>query len=293
MTQSVGSGTYNVTIPSLSDNASIVDAFKYYHQGGLTGSPAANSVEQYIIDINNRAQYVENVLGYTTTNPINSGTTNPTYTLNSRVTTLEGTVGSSLASTYVKMIPSSNSGTASRNIITPSTATIIPLTIQGVVAQSADLQQWQTSAATVAKVDSTGKIFSYDGYSTAEVATVSGTQTFTNKTLTTPIQTVGTNTRTASYVLALSDQSKIIEVNSSSATTIGIPLDATVNFPIGTYIVILQTGTGQVTIDPAIGIPTSVTVNSTPGLKTRTQWSMVTLIKRGANLWVAAGDITA
>jgi hypothetical protein len=288
LTQSVGSGTYNVTIPSLSDNASIVDAFKYYHQGGLTGSPATNSVEQYLIDINNRAQYIENAIGYTALNPLN-----PSSSLNSRVTTLESTVGTSLASTYVKMIPSSNSVTANRNIITPSTSTIIPLTIQGVVAQSADLQQWQTSAATVAKVDSTGKIFSYDGTSTAEVATVSGTQTFTNKTLTTPIQTVGTNARTSSYVLALSDQSKIVEVNSSSATTVGVPLDSTVNFPVGTYIVILQTGTGQVTIDPAVSLGGSVTVNATPGLKTRTQWSMITLIKRGTNLWVAAGDMTA
>ena len=288
MTQSVGSGTYNVTIPSLSDNASIVDAFKYYHQGGLTGSPATNSVEQYLIDINNRAQYIENAIGYTALNPLN-----PSLTLNSRVTTLEGAVGSSLASTYVKMQPSSNSGTANRNIITPSTATIIPLTIQGSVGQSADLQQWQTSASTVAKVDSTGKLFSYDGTSTAEVATISGTQTFTNKTLTSPIQTIGTNARTASYVLALSDQSKLIEVNSSSATNVGVPLDATVNFPIGTCIAIMQTGTGQVTIDPAIGTPTSVTVNATPGLKTRTQWSMITIIKRGANLWVAVGDLSA
>lgn len=288
MTQSVGSGTYNVTIPSLSDNASIVDAFKYYHQGGTTGSPATNSIEQYLIDINNRAQYIENAIGYTTLNPLN-----PSLSINSRITTLESTVGTSLASTYVKMIPSSNSVTANRNIITPSTSAIIPLTIKGVVAQSADLQQWQTSAATVAKVDSTGKMFSYDGTSMAEVATLSGTQTFTNKTLTTPIQTVGTNARTASYTLTLSDQSKIIEVNSSSATTIGVPLDATVNFPVGTYIVVLQTGTGQVTIDPAISIDGSVTINSTPGLKTRTQWSMVTLIKRGTNLWVAAGDITA
>jgi hypothetical protein len=288
LTQSVGSGTYNVTIPSLSDNASIVDAFKYYHQGGLTGSPATNSLEQYLIDINNRAQYIENAIGYTTLNPLS-----PSSNINSRITTLESTVGTSLASTYVKMIPSSNSVTANRNIITPSTATIIPLTIQGVVAQSADLQQWQTSAATVAKVDSTGKMFAYDGTSTAEVATVSGTQTFTNKTLTTPIQTIGTNPRTSSYVLALSDQSKIIEVNSNSATTVGVPLDSSVNFPIGTCIAIMQTGTAQITIDPAVSVGGSVVVNATPGLKTRTQWSMVTLIKRSANLWVAVGDLTA
>jgi hypothetical protein len=289
LTQSIGSGTYNVTIPALSDNASIVDAFKYYHQGGTSGSPSTNSVEQYFININNRAQYLENVIGYTTTNPINSGTTNPTYTLNARVTTLETTVGTSLASTYVKMQPSSNSVDANRNIIIPTTALIVPLTIQGYPAQTASLQEWQTSAATVAKVDSTGKMFSYDGTSMAQVATISGTQTFTNKTLTTPIQTIGTNAKTASYTLTQSDQSKVIEVNSASATTITIPDESvTTIFPIGTYIVVLQVGTGQVTIAGS-----GFTPNSTPGLKTRTQWSMATLIKRGTNSWVIAGDLTA
>jgi hypothetical protein len=36
-----------------------------------------------------------------------------------------------------------------------------------------------------------------------------------------------------------------------------------------------------------------VTVNGTPGLKTRSQWSLITLIKRAANLWVATGDLVA
>ena len=288
MTQSVGSGTYNVTVPALSDNASIIDAFKYYHQGGLTGSPTTSSIEQYLIDINNRAQYIENAIGYTSLNPLN-----PSSTIDSRIATLETAVGSSLSSTYIKAIPSSNTVTANRNIISPSISSVIPLAIKGVVGQTANLQEWQTSAATVAKVDSTGKLFSYDGTSMAEVATISGTQTFTNKTLTNPIQTIGTNARTSSYTLTLSDQSKIIEVNSSSATNITVPGDANVNFPVGTYIVILQTGTGQITIDTQISINWIITLNATPGTKTRAQWSMATLIKRATNTWVLAGDLTA
>jgi hypothetical protein len=210
-----------------------------------------------------------------------------------RLTTLETTVGTSLSSTYVKMIPSSNDNNATRNFISPATSGIIPMTIQGVLGQSVDLQQWRTSAALVAKVDQNGTFYSYDGTSTAEVATLSGTQTFTNKTLTNPIQTIGTNTRTASYTLVLTDQSKIIEVNSSSATTVTVPLDSEVNFPIGTYVVVMQTGTGQVSVDGKISIGGSVIINTTPGLKLRAQWSMLSLIKRGTNLWVAAGDTVA
>jgi hypothetical protein len=37
----------------------------------------------------------------------------------------------------------------------------------------------------------------------------------------------------------------------------------------------------------------NVTINGTPGLKLRTQYSSATLIKRGSNRWVALGDLTA
>jgi hypothetical protein len=176
MTQSLGT-TYAVTIPSLSDNASVTDAFKYYHQGGLSGSPTTNSVEQYLINVNNRAGSIETAIGW----PYGAGTS-----LSTRVSGLETTVNTNLSSTYVKSVPSSNDTAATRNLVSPSSTSVIPLQIQGLVGQTASLQEWKTSAATVAKVDSTGKVFSHDGSSMAEVATISGTQTITGKTLTSP-----------------------------------------------------------------------------------------------------------
>jgi hypothetical protein len=96
--------------------------------------------------------------------------------------------------------------------------------------------------------------------------------------------------KTASYTLdSLALRDNIIEVSSSSATTITIPADADTNYPVGSSIDILQTNTGQVTIAGAGG----VTVNSTPGLKLRTQWSSATLLKRAANTWIVYGDLTA
>lgn len=279
MTQVIGT-TYQTTIPSLSDNASIVDALKYYHQGGLSGSPATNSIEQYIININDRAATIESAIGW----PYSGGT------IASRLTSLESTVGSSLSSTYIKAVPASNDAAATRNLINPTITTVIPLQIQGAVGQTADLQQWRTSSATVAKVDSTGKVFSHDGTSMAETVTLSGTQTLTNKTLTTPIQTVGTNARVASYTLVLSDQSKVIEVDSTSSTVITIPADASVNFPIGTFIAVLQTNTGQVSI---AGSGFTPSYPPSLGLKLRERWSMATLIKRGTNSWVVSGDTVA
>lgn len=96
--------------------------------------------------------------------------------------------------------------------------------------------------------------------------------------------------KTGSYTLdALTLRDGIIEVANASATTITIPLDSAVNYPVGTSIDILQTSTGQVTIAATGG----VTVNATPGLKLRTQWSSATLLKRAANTWIVYGDLTA
>lgn len=282
MTQNIGTN-YTVTIPALSDDASIVEAFKYYHTGGLTGSVLPNSLEFHITSLNTATTGIQTTLGYTGVSPTPAS-------VHARLTSLENTVGTSLSSTYIKAIPSSNDTPATRNLIQPSTTSVTPLILQGVVGQTADLQQWRTSAGTVAKVTNAGAVFSFDGSSMSEVATLSGIQTLTNKTLSTPIQTIGTNVRTSSYTLALSDQSKIIEMNSSSATVLTIPIDSTVNFPIGTYIVVLRTGTGSVTIEGMVGVPSGVVINFTPGLTLRAQWSMATLIKRAANTWVLSGD---
>ena len=96
--------------------------------------------------------------------------------------------------------------------------------------------------------------------------------------------------KTASYALStLTHRDSMIEMSSASAMTLTIPLDSTVDYPIGTTVDILQTNTGQVTIAGAAG----VTVNATPGLKLRTRWSSATLMKRAANTWVVYGDLTA
>jgi len=97
-------------------------------------------------------------------------------------------------------------------------------------------------------------------------------------------------TPTGAYTIVLADDGKIVEI--PAAGTVTVPSDATTNFPVGTQITILQTTSGQVTLAGAT-TPNAVTVNATPGLKLRAQWSSCTLIKRAANLWVAMGDLTA
>ena len=94
--------------------------------------------------------------------------------------------------------------------------------------------------------------------------------------------------KTASHTLVLSDKDKLIEMNSSSANTLTVPLDSSQAFQIGSQINILQTGTGQTTIAP---VNSGVIINATPGLKLRARWSSATLIKRAENIWVLVGDL--
>jgi hypothetical protein len=91
------------------------------------------------------------------------------------------------------------------------------------------------------------------------------------------------------YTVILSDKDRMLDLVNSVSSTITIPAESSVNYPIGSQIHVLQASTGQFTIVPASG----VIINSTPGLKLRTQWSSATLIKRGPNMWVAIGDLSA
>ena len=103
------------------------------------------------------------------------------------------------------------------------------------------------------------------------------------------IADVSTSAQTASYTLVLADKNKVVEMSVATANTLTVPPNSSVAFPIGSQINVLQTNTGQCTVTAGAG----VTVNGTPGLKLRAQWSYVTLIKRAENTWVVVGDLSA
>ena len=97
------------------------------------------------------------------------------------------------------------------------------------------------------------------------------------------------NAQAASYTLVLADKNKLVEMGVGSGNTLTVPPNSSVAFPVGSTITILQTGAGQCTLTAGAG----VTVNGTPGLKLRTQWSSATIIKRATDTWVALGDLVA
>jgi hypothetical protein len=128
------------------------------------------------------------------------------------------------------------------------------------------------------------------------VATLTGTQTLTNKTATGLIytQTLLTPTFTANaYTLVLGDQGDILLAsNGATAGTITIPTNATVAFPTGTQITVIQTAAGQLTIQGAGGVTVNSTGATATAPKLRAQNSSATLIKTDTNTWYVLGDIS-
>jgi hypothetical protein len=142
---------------------------------------------------------------------------------------------------------------------------------------------------------------------TGSVVGTTDTQTLTNKTLTTPTiasftnaahthadaagggplsVTLNTQTGTA-YTTVLADANKLVTLD-STGISVTIPAASSVAYPTGSQIHLYQSGTGQATV---VG-DTGVSVNSSNGLKTRTQYSVATVIKVAVNSWVLIGDTT-
>ena len=104
-------------------------------------------------------------------------------------------------------------------------------------------------------------------------------------------ETIPLNAQTGTtYTLAVTDAGQLVTLTNASAITLTVPTNASVPFAIGTQITIAQSGAGQVTISPAVGVTVSAADTAT---KLRTQWSAATLIKTNTSNWILIGDIKA
>ena len=129
---------------------------------------------------------------------------------------------------------------------------------------------------------------------TSVTADLTTAQTLTNKTLTDPKINLAFDAETASYTAVLANNGQVVTMSVGSANTFSIPTNASVAFPIGTQINILQIGTGQTTIQAVTSGTT--TVLSTGGTaaqpKLRARYSAATCLKAGTDLWYVFGDIS-
>lgn len=93
-----------------------------------------------------------------------------------------------------------------------------------------------------------------------------------------------------SYTPVLADAGKLITASNAAAISLTIPTDATTDFPVGTQLLVMQLGLGQVTASAVT--PGTTAVNSKNGTKTSGQYAVISLIKVAANSWVVGGDAT-
>jgi hypothetical protein len=94
------------------------------------------------------------------------------------------------------------------------------------------------------------------------------------------------------YTLVAGDAQKLVTLSNASPITLTIASNATQALPVGTQVTISQFGVGQVTVVGASS-PSPVTVNATPGLKLRTQYSSATLVQVSTDNWLLVGDLSA
>lgn len=97
------------------------------------------------------------------------------------------------------------------------------------------------------------------------------------------------NNQTDDYILVLGDAQKLVTMNKGSGNSLTVPLAASVAFPIGTVIDIIQLGAGLTTIVATGG----VTINKAVGLKLSARYGRAKLQLIAADSWIASGDLSA
>ncbi len=103
--------------------------------------------------------------------------------------------------------------------------------------------------------------------------------------------TVTTNTNDATAVLA--DQYQVLEVmNKATAISFNLPTNASVAFPIGTVITVLNIGAGTCTIKAVTaGTTTVLSAGATAAQPTLGQYKSAACIKTGTDTWYVVGAV--
>lgn len=98
---------------------------------------------------------------------------------------------------------------------------------------------------------------------------------------------------TADYTAVLADQYQTLELmNKATAIAFKIPTNASVAFPIGTVITVLNIGVGACTISAVTsGTTTILSSGAVPAAPTLAQYKSAACIKTGTDAWYVVGGI--
>jgi hypothetical protein len=89
--------------------------------------------------------------------------------------------------------------------------------------------------------------------------------------------------------LALTDAGKHYYSTSGAPQTITVPSNANVAFPLGTTIVIINRGLGNISVSKQVEVGMYLAGNSTSATRTLTSYGMATLVKTETNVWFING----
>jgi hypothetical protein len=98
---------------------------------------------------------------------------------------------------------------------------------------------------------------------------------------------------TADYTAVIADAYQVlVPMNKATAVAFKIPTDASVAFPVGTAITILNKGVGAVTISAVTsGTTTILSAGAVAAAPTLAQYKTAVAIKTAANAWYVVGGI--
>ena len=98
---------------------------------------------------------------------------------------------------------------------------------------------------------------------------------------------------TNDYTAVSADQYQVLEImNKATAIAFNIPTNASVAFPIGTALTVLNIGAGVCTIKAVTsGTTTVLSAGATPAQPTLTQYKSAVCIKTGTDTWYVVGAI--
>jgi hypothetical protein len=99
--------------------------------------------------------------------------------------------------------------------------------------------------------------------------------------------------QTADYTAVLTDQYQVLEqMNKATAIAYKIPTNASVAFPIGTALTVLNIGAGTCTISAVTpGTTTVLSAGATAASPTLAQYKTAVCIKTGTDTWYVVGAI--
>ena len=107
-----------------------------------------------------------------------------------------------------------------------------------------------------------------------------------------PTYTLNAQTGTT-YTVVLNDQySKLVTQSNASASTFRIPTNASVAFPVGTIVNVLNIGVGVCTINAVTsGTTTILSAGAVPAAPTLAQYKAASCIKTGTDAWYVIGGV--